>query len=88
MTNHIRQITVELIVISSVELADSELERAVRDDVMDFVRGNDYTILESCAYTRDENEAEELEALREIAHTYAHHGIQVAEWFVNEEGAQ
>lgn len=88
MTN-IRHITVELIV--ATKLSDSDLELQVRDDVLDFVRNRDYTIQELCAYTRDENELdalEELEVLREIAYTYVRQGVQVAEWFVNEEGAQ
>ena len=86
-----RHITVELIVVASGKLSDSDLELQVRDDVLDFVRNRDYTIQELCAYTRDENELdalEELEVLREIAYTYTRQGIQVAEWFVNEGGAQ
>ena len=89
MTN-IRHITVELIVACD-SLSDQDLELTVRDNVIDVVRNSDYTILEACAYTRNEDELdalEELEVLREIAYTYVRQGVQVAEWFVNEEGAQ
>jgi len=88
MTNHIRHVRVELAVLASDEFSNEELARAVMNDVLKVERDCDYMLEDACAYTHDENEVDELEALREVCHIYAQQGIYTVERYINSDGAQ